>query len=172
MTFQHRAGVSPYTSPFGFAETCVFAKQSLGPLLCVRPSTDPLIPKLRGHFAEFLNNASPVGLWIFSSSTCVGLRYGCVHHYSGFSRQCGFGNFATLSSLRIVLQHRLGVFPPSLAFVLTRVFPFPGFPILLCPHSSEYTQYRNFHLLSIGYGFRPHLRPRLTLSRLALPRNP
>ena len=36
----------------------------------------PLLPKLRGYFAEFLNNASPVGLRILSSSTCVGLRYG------------------------------------------------------------------------------------------------
>ena len=34
LTFRHRAGVSPYTSPFGFAETCVFGKQSVGPLLC------------------------------------------------------------------------------------------------------------------------------------------
>src|SRR5690625_7582014 len=34
LTFQHRAGVSPYTSPCGFAETCVFAKQSLGPIHC------------------------------------------------------------------------------------------------------------------------------------------
>ena len=34
MTFQHRAGVSPYTSPFGFAETCVFDKQSPGPFHC------------------------------------------------------------------------------------------------------------------------------------------
>ena len=34
MTFQHRAGVSPYTSPFGFAETCVFVKQSPGPFHC------------------------------------------------------------------------------------------------------------------------------------------
>jgi hypothetical protein len=33
-TFQHWAGVSPYTSPYGFAETCVFAKQSPGPLRC------------------------------------------------------------------------------------------------------------------------------------------
>ena len=32
LTFQHRAGVSPYTSPFGFAETCVFGKQSVEPL--------------------------------------------------------------------------------------------------------------------------------------------
>ena len=95
MTFRHRAGVSPYTSPYGLAETCVFAKQLLEPLFCGRLSPAPLIPKLRGHFAEFLNNTSPVGLWIFSSSTCVGLRYGYIYHYSGFSRQCGFKNFAT-----------------------------------------------------------------------------
>ena len=47
----------------------------------------PLLPKLRGHFAEFLNNASPAGLRILSSSTCVGLRYGYPLNYSGFSRR-------------------------------------------------------------------------------------
>ena len=47
----------------------------------------PLLPKLRGLFAEFLDNASPAGLRILSSSTCVGLRYGCHTVYSGFSRQ-------------------------------------------------------------------------------------
>ena len=43
----------------------------------------PLLPKLRGQYAEFLNNPSPVGLRILSSSTCVGLRYGrlqCTSH--------------------------------------------------------------------------------------------
>ncbi len=34
LTFQHRAGVSPYTSAYALAETCVFAKQLLGPILC------------------------------------------------------------------------------------------------------------------------------------------
>src|SRR5699024_11487032 len=34
LTFQHRAGVSPYTSPCGFAATCVFDKQSLEPIHC------------------------------------------------------------------------------------------------------------------------------------------
>ena len=34
LTFQHRAGVSPYTSSYDLAETCVFGKQSLGPLHC------------------------------------------------------------------------------------------------------------------------------------------
>ena len=34
LTFRHRAGVRPYTSPCGFAESCVFDKQSLPPALC------------------------------------------------------------------------------------------------------------------------------------------
>jgi hypothetical protein len=34
LTFRHRAGVSPYTSAFALAETCVFSKQSVGPFLC------------------------------------------------------------------------------------------------------------------------------------------
>jgi hypothetical protein len=76
VTFQHRAGVSPYTSSFDFAETCVFDKQLLGPILCDQLSLVPLIANLRGQFAEFLNNTSPDHLRILSSSTCVGLRYG------------------------------------------------------------------------------------------------
>src|SRR3546814_11730097 len=34
LTFRHRAGVRPYTSPCGFAEPCVFNKQSPPPGLC------------------------------------------------------------------------------------------------------------------------------------------
>jgi hypothetical protein len=34
LTFQHRAGVRPYTSSCDFAEPCVFDKQSLPPGLC------------------------------------------------------------------------------------------------------------------------------------------
>ena len=37
LTFQHRAGVSPYTSSFDLAETCVFDKQSPGPIHCGSP---------------------------------------------------------------------------------------------------------------------------------------
>ena len=76
LTFRHRAGVSPYTSSFDLAETCVFDKQLPGPILCDHIAVAPLIPKLRGQFAEFLNYPSPVGLRILFLSTCVGLRYG------------------------------------------------------------------------------------------------
>src|SRR5262245_52928779 len=34
LTFQHRAGVTPYTSTFVLAECCVFNKQSQPPILC------------------------------------------------------------------------------------------------------------------------------------------
>src|SRR5450759_1513563 len=71
LTFRHWAGVSPYTSTFVFAETCVFGKQSLEPIYCgpLTPSTcvekatrAPLLPKVRGHVAEFLNRGSLVHL--------------------------------------------------------------------------------------------------------------
>ena len=37
LTFRHWSGVTPYTSPCGFAESCVFDKQSLGKL-SLRPT--------------------------------------------------------------------------------------------------------------------------------------
>ena len=80
LTFQHRAGVRPYTSSFDFAESCVFDKQSLPSILChpqlVAQSWVPLLPKLQGQFAEFLQHRSLKRLSIFNSSTCVGLGYG------------------------------------------------------------------------------------------------
>ena len=85
LTFQHRAGVTPYTSSFDLAESCVFDKQSPGPIHCGSVSGAPLIPKLRGQFAEFLNYPSPVGLRILFLTTCVGLRYGhFVHNLQTF----------------------------------------------------------------------------------------
>src|ERR1700737_5423714 len=85
LTSRPRAGVRPYTSPSGFAETCVFSKQSVGPLNCdlaalrvqdpTRPEA-PLLPKLRGYFAEFLSQSSLDRLGILFPSTSVGLRYG------------------------------------------------------------------------------------------------
>ena len=86
LTFRHWAGVSPYTSSFDLADTCVFDKQSPGPFHCGCLATPPLIPKLRGQFAEFLNNTSLAGLRILFLSTCVGLRYGRRRYSQSFSR--------------------------------------------------------------------------------------
>ena len=138
----------------------------LEPVLCGLLSQAPLLPKLRGHFAEFLNNASSVGLRILSSSTCVGLRYGYVMNDSGFSRRMAFTlpyYFSVVS--RACLSAGGFSCRPGLPF---SPGSFPGSASHTCPHSSVITQYRNFHLLSIGYGFRPHLRPRLTQRRSAL----
>ena len=78
LTFRHRAGVSPYTASYDFARTCVFSKQSLPPGLCDHtqlpahsgsPDMVPLLPKLRGQFAEFLNHSSPDRLGILYLTT-------------------------------------------------------------------------------------------------------
>ena len=85
LIFRHRAGVTPYTSTFVFAECCVFIKQSQPPVYCNPFTLCPqghqatrayLIPKLRYQFAEFLLPSSLKRLRILISPTCVGLRYG------------------------------------------------------------------------------------------------
>ena len=144
----------------------------LGPFLCGLLAQAPLLPKLRGHFAEFLNNASSVGLRILSSSTCVGLWYGHVIHNSGFSWRRGFTSFSTIISIRVRLHVSSRGFPQEHHFVLAPVFPFPALVILPRPHSSDTTWYRNLNLLSIDYASRPRLRPRLTQGRSALPWKP
>src|SRR4029078_5384700 len=67
LTFRHRAGVTPYTSTFVFAECCVFDKQLQPPITCDLQSLREqvptrskayLLPKLRYQFAEFLNPSS------------------------------------------------------------------------------------------------------------------
>ena len=94
-----------------FAQTCVFGKQSLLSLHCGLLSKAPLLPKLRGHFAEFLNKCSPVRLRILSSPTCVGLRYGRLVLPSSFSRQREILGFPTIfrsaSHIRIAARTSL-----------------------------------------------------------------
>jgi hypothetical protein len=55
--------------------------------LCTSPSSASLLPKLRDHYAEFLDHVSLVHLRLLASPTCVGFRYGrpCPSA-AGFSR--------------------------------------------------------------------------------------
>ena len=49
LTFQHRAGVTPYTSTFVLAECCVFNKQSQPPILCDPPMLTEQVFHIEGH---------------------------------------------------------------------------------------------------------------------------
>ena len=143
----------------------------LEPILCGPLLRAPLLPKLRGHFAEFLNNASPAGLRILSSSTCVGLRYGYSTNYSGFSRHKAY----VLPYFYFGPHHAFGLcggFAYRTPASLIPVFPLPAHAYFMRPHSSVILQCRNLNLLSIGYVFPPLLRPRLTQGRSALPWKP
>ena len=142
LTFRHRAGVRPYTSPCGFAEPCVLSKQSPPPGLCPPPAVARrrglLLPKLRRHFAEFLQRRSLKRLGILYQSTCVGLGYGQYGGlFPGTARRPGQSDK-----------------PRQPTRSVTSSWP------------------RNIHLVPIDYAFRPRLRGRLTLLRLALSRNP
>ena len=81
----------------------------------------PLFPKLRGHFAEFLDNASPAGLRILSSSTCVGFRYGYHINNSGFSRYMAH-MLRYFFSLRFTLLDCVMGFPLTLLLRLHQSF--------------------------------------------------
>ncbi len=55
-----------------------------------------LLPKLRSHYAEFLNHSSPVGLGMLYPPTCVGLWYG----HPIFSLEVFLGSMGLSTSLK------------------------------------------------------------------------
>jgi hypothetical protein len=71
-----------------------------------------------------------------------------------------------LNGRRISLPTVLRGYPRSTNAWVALAYPVPPSVI------TTGTWYRNINLLSIAYAFRPRLRSRLTLSRLALLRNP
>ena len=76
--------------------------------------------------------------------------------------------FATLVRSTSRLHIGIRFFQYTCYLACTGFSPFPAHAFHIRPHSSVHTQYRNLHLLSIDYVFRPRLRPRLTQSRSAL----
>jgi hypothetical protein len=98
LTFRHWAGVSPYISAFALAETCVFGKQSLEPVSCGplahllrrHATRAPLLPKVRGQFAEFLDRGSLVHLGrVLPAYRCRFAVRAERRLVSGFSRRPG-----------------------------------------------------------------------------------
>ena len=52
LTFQHRAGVTPYTSSYDLAESCVFDKQSPGPIHCGSLKVSTPYPEVTGSICR------------------------------------------------------------------------------------------------------------------------
>ena len=164
------------------AESCVFGKQSLGPIRCGRPALGelvppreaaPLLPKLRGHYAEFLDRGSPDRLGMLYPPTCVGFGTGA----RGATRAVFLGGMGAAPShwvLRLASRPRArcASLPCGLpAFTgasrTPRACPSPS-PLV----STRRGRYGNVRPLRIGYASRPRLSPRLTLGGLASPRKP
>jgi hypothetical protein len=135
----------------------------------------PLLPKLRGHFAEFLNEGSLARLRILTLPTCVGLRYG----HQTVSLEVFLDSMGTTTSVLIFPPHHFsGFVSDGFAYLtpykLGRAFPTArlAFPPVSPHPDNDSWWHRILNLLSIAYAFRPRLRSRLTLGGRAFPRKP
>lgn len=138
------------------------------PRVVVHLARAPLLPKLRGHFAEFLLRGSLEHLRLLASPTCVRLRYGrpSNSHARLFSAAwlrtlcgayCPFGIGARLKK-SFIPSHRL---PPYIGYSATR----RSCHSRVLPHGQTCLErYRNINLFPIAYALRPRLRDRLTRS--------
>ena len=142
LTFRHRAGVRPYTSSYDFAEPCVLSKQSPPPGLCPRPIV-----------------AYRTGLLLANLR-----RYFAEFLKCGSLKRLGILYLSTCVGLGYDLIE--GLFPG------TSKQPFQSDKEELQSRSVTTSWPRNINLVPIDYAFRPRLRGRLTLLRLALSRNP
>ena len=89
----------------------------------LHPTEAPLLPKLRGQFAEFLNQSSPDRLSILYLPTCVGLGYG--HRAS--SLEVFLGSMGSLTSPEAAPDRDLGVASGGFAYRTPYILP-PGQP--------------------------------------------
>ncbi len=132
-------------------------------------SRAPLLPKLRGHFAEFLDRDSLERLRLLASPTCVGLRYG--HAFDSHARLFSAVGSRLLCGVTRPLRHPVSAngrdLPHPLCLLryigtsITRRALRSGVP----PRAQTPNVWRgNIHPLPIDYAFRPRLRGRLTLS--------
>ena len=147
-----------------FAECYVFVKQSHGPVYCAswHCPGGPLLPKLRGYVAEFLNEVSLARLGIFAPSHLCRFWYGLHVGNRG----------AFLGSMDAWPRTRQAAFPvrtfPSVQGVTIDPSHCPSPTSRLNPTC----RCRNVRLLSIGYAFRPLLRCRLTPGGRTCPGKP
>ena len=122
----------------------------------------PLLPKLRGHFAEFLNHSSPERLSILNQTTCVGFRYGpCTHIARGFSRQhrhikhpqqSGYASRLTLYAERIYLSCGPHAYTTihSVALTTNLCHPIAWLPTIKIPRTTHQTNTKSIDPAVVG----------------------
>ena len=124
----------------------------------------PLLPKLRGHFAEFLNEGYPDRLGMLYLSTSVGLRYG----HLTISLEAFLGGLGSVDlplayrRLTITPQAREADLPTSVIALQAWTSPKRRSTYLSAsPHCVliDRRWYGNINPLSIAYASRPRLRP-------------
>ena len=163
MTFRHRAGVSPYTSSFDLAETCVFGKQSLGSIHCgplelpaAKAMTLPGRPFSRSYGTILPSSLTRVLSISLVCSTClpvsvlVRARFHSLEAFLGGmeSTTCHLTVTDIPSQtyeLRIFLELVLQGCPRTTNAWVRLSFPVP--PLVI----ARKTRYRNINLLSIAY---------------------
>ena len=158
LTYRHRAGVRLYTSSCELAESCVFDKQSLEPILCGSP--------LRG------------------STPCTeGTGSFCRVPSRGFSRTPSDARLAHLCRIAVRADGSSPAgfswpgeegLPDRIAVALAgrgRLTP-RSVSSRRPPGLNLTSGWRNINRLPIGYALGPRLRSRLTLGGLTFPRKP
>ena len=116
LTFQHWAGVSPYTSSFDFAETCVFAKQLPGPIHCGSPFREHPFSRSYGvNLPSSLTTLLPLALESSSYLPVSVCGTGTDFYSQGFSRPS------------------LSILPYYISVPYARVNQRPGYALSGCP---------------------------------------
>ena len=155
MTFQHRAGVSPYTSPFGFAETYVFDKQSPGPFHCG-------LHCCRHSFSRSYGVILPSSL-----TTLLPMALGFSPHLP--VSVCGTGAFHIPHTFS---RHSSQILPYFNFSPLRPGRPAPGLSYTNVSVYLNLRRLRNIYRMCIDYAFRPRLSSRLTRGGRTYPRKP
>ena len=127
----------------------------------------PLLPKLRGYFAEFLRESYLAHLSIFYQPTCGGLRYGrlTISRAKLFLAVWNQHLQIRRSSFSPLRQNIWADFPTQTSYEPLQAYPAACMPILLRPSASgnDYQSVQEYqpdiHRLRL---LRPRLRVRLT----------
>jgi hypothetical protein len=142
-------------------------------LLLHSPSGGPLLPKLRGYIAEFLNEVSLARLGIFYPPTCVGLDTDTPR--STLRRFSWQSSISQSSSTVVSESYHLSelprrIFLPELPTGFDHHFQSMADLASCVPPSLPRSGTGILNLFPINYAFLPRLRGRLTLGGRTFPR--